>query len=291
MLTDECKKNENDNSSTHLLDMYVDFIGNQLLPEIQYLALKFKTFWAFKPNSSLKAYMEEHQYTFKEFFLPQELLDALVDIIDTNYMTVEGNDALIIPDKKLQKCFASWMFLKKDLTSLCLNHIMVAPANVVKNLQNVYMKRDLSVNAPHKLIYDDTSSRFWIHPTLNLLMNRNKNMSYTFEELYFMFLDFCTTDAQHFSRISEDIIVIHSHSEISKLFQFKYFHLNQISALLKQATFFLGRSNNLQKLWKKKVLPDTLTEKEINQACDFIDNIINSNHNLSATIFFSTIGL
>ncbi len=270
--------------------MYVEFIKEQLLPELQHLTTKYSVWWTFKPDSTLKSYIERHHYKLNDYFIPDELLNILLDIIDSNYMAVEGNSALIIPDKFMKKCFSSWMLLKKDLAFHCLEHIDVVEENISKNLQNKHIAMNLCVNSPIELLYNDRTSKFWVHPILNFHLNQNKDVAYSWTELHFMFLDFCTTNVEHFTRVNETIIAINSQSEISKLFQFKYFHLDQIDDLLKHATYFLGRTNKLQKLWRYKTF-NIMSEEEINQICTFVDDVINNNHNLSGQIYFSCINL
>ena len=270
--------------------MYVEFIRDTLLPELTYLYNKYNVWWQWNKDSSLQQYLIERHYTFEDYFLPSQLLNALTDIIDSEWMGAKGNDELVIPDQALQKCFNSWMFLKKDICVLAMEHVNIVPEHISRPLQNEKIASELFVQSPQKIIYSDNTSRFWIHPKINLYMNKNKAMSYTWNELRYMFLDFCTTNTEHFVRVNENIVAVNVKSDISKLFQFKYFHIDQISSILKQATFYLGRNNTLDKIWHTKTY-DTMSETEINQACMFIDDIINVNHNLSATTFFTNICL
>jgi hypothetical protein len=269
---------------------YVDFIKDDLIPEIQTLTVKYATWWTFKPNSPLKIYLEKHEYTFNTYFLPEELITAILEIIENTYMTLDGNSELIIPDPELQKCFPAWMILKKDIRMHCLEHVDVAPPAVSIPLQNEHIANDFYVHSPIEILYMDRTSQFWLHPVLNSLINHNKQIAYSWNELKFMLLDFCTLNSEHFTRVNENIIFVNTDSELSQLFQFKYFHLDQIERLLKDTSCFLGRTNTLQKLWRHKKY-DVMSENDINYCCTFVDDIINNNHNLSGKFYFSSITL
>jgi|694.fasta_scaffold22337_6 hypothetical protein len=275
-------------SPTSLMTSYVDFIKDDLLPEIQNLTVKYATWWSFKPDSLLKTYLEKHEYAFNTYFLPEDLITAVLEIIDNNSMTLEGNSDLIIPDPALQKCFPAWMILKKNIRIHCMEHIDIAPPVVSIPLQNEHIANDFYVNSPIEILYLDRTSQFWLHPVLNRLINQNKQIAYSWNEMKFMLLDFCTTNTEHFTRVNENLIYINPESELSYLFQFKYFHLDQIEHLLTQTSCFLGRTNTLQKLWRYKKF-DVMTENDVNHCCNFIDNIINNNHNLSKTFYFSSV--
>jgi hypothetical protein len=269
---------------------YVEFIRDELVPEIQNLAAKYATWWSFKPNSLLKSYLEKHEYIFNTYFLPEELITTIFDIIENKYLTLDGNSDLIIPDPELQKCFPAWMILKKDIRMHCLEHIDEAPPVVSIPLQNENIANDFYVTSPVEILYMDRTSQFWLHPVLNSLLNQNKQVAYSWNELKYMLLDFCTLNTDHFTRVNESIIYVNSDSELSNLFQFKYFHLDQIENLLKETSCFLGRTNTLQKLWRHKTF-DVMSEQDVNYSCNFVDDIINNNHNLSGKFYFSSVNL
>ena len=277
-------------SPTSLMTSYVDFIKDYLHPEIENLAAKYATWWTFKANSLLKSYLEKHEVTFNTYFLPNELITAVFDVIQNNFMTLEGNNSLIIPDPNLQKCFPAWMILKKDIPLLCLEHVDIAPPSVSVPLQNEHIANDFYVASPTEILYMDRTSQFWLHPVLNSLINQNKQIAYSWNELKFMLFDFCTTNSEHFTRVNENIICINTDSEFSHLFRFKYFHLDQIEDLLKETSCFLGRTNTLQKLWRCKNF-DVMSENDINYCCNFVDDIINNSHNLSGKFYFSSVNL
>lgn len=290
LVTDNGRDRPNFHSPIFLLEMYLDFIHQRLLPEIERLTSKYAVWWSFKPTSPLKEFLEKYHYKFEDYFLPSTLVDTLCQIIENQYMLIEGNSTLVIPDKELQSCFPAWMFLKKDLMYHCADHIIVASQETSTRLQNENIAKDFYVSSPINLLFQDSTSKFWVHPLLNTLLNQNAQVAYSWNDLHFLFLDFCTTNSDHFSRVNENIISIHPDSELFELFRFNYFHLDQCDDILKQAIFFLGRTNTLQKLWKHKTF-NGISEKEVNEVCSFIDDVINSNHHLSAQSYISAIQL
>ena len=290
LVTDNGRDRPNFHSPVFLLEMYLDFIHQRLLPEIERLTSKYAVWWSFKPTSPLKEFLEKYHYKFEDYFLPSTLVDTLCQIIENQYMLIEGNSTLVIPDKELQSCFPAWMFLKKDLMYHCADHIIVASQETSTRLQNENIAKDFYVSSPINLLFQDSTSKFWVHPLLNTLLNQNAQVAYSWNDLHFLFLDFCTTNSDHFSRVNENIISIHPDSELFELFRFNYFHLDQCDDILKQTIFFLGRTNTLQKLWKHKTF-NGISEKEVNEVCSFIDDVINSNHHLSAQSYISTIQL
>jgi hypothetical protein len=113
--------------------LYLEFIDQQLFPELERLTTKYATWWTFKPTSSLKTFLEKYNYKFEENFRPSNLIDALLNIIETNYMFIEENSCLVIPDKELQKCFPSWMFLINDLICIVLSTLTLRLKKLVSD--------------------------------------------------------------------------------------------------------------------------------------------------------------
>ena len=102
------------------------------------------------------------------------------------------------------------------------------------------------MKTPTDIIYHDLSSMFWLHPTVNYIMNDNKKPMYSWTELNTLFLDFCTTNKKHFTRCDDSSFFINSSSELASLFKFNFFHHNQIEDILKQITKYLGKTNTFK---------------------------------------------
>ncbi len=62
--------------------MYVDFIEEELLPEINSLAEKYADWWTFKPSSPLKAYLSDREIVMDEYFSLEELRYRVMSILE-----------------------------------------------------------------------------------------------------------------------------------------------------------------------------------------------------------------
>jgi len=62
--------------------MYVDFIEEELLPEINRLAEKYADWWTFKPSSPLKAYLSDREIVMDEYFSLEELRYRVMSILE-----------------------------------------------------------------------------------------------------------------------------------------------------------------------------------------------------------------
>ncbi len=136
------------------------------------------------------------------------------------------------------------MILKKDIRMHCLEHVDEAPPAVSIPMQNEHIANDFYVNSPVEILYMDRTSQFWVHPVLHLLMNKNKQIASSWNELKLILLDICTLNTDHFTHVNENIIYVNTDSKLSHLFEFKYFHLDLIENLLKETSCFLGRKKN-----------------------------------------------
>jgi len=227
--------------------MYLDFIKQQLQPKLQKLLHKYSVWWSFKPESQLKDYLEDNDVYLNTFFRPSELYEAITSIVEsTQSMKDSGNNDIVILDAKLQDCFKSWVIYKPELMTLCQEHIDILSPEMSAKLQNESIVNELCIHIPENIIFNDPASMFWLHPEINALMSNNVIILYSWKQMYDVFFDFCTTNKTHFYPINDSIYQIDSNSMFARLFNFKYFHKDQIEDLLKGVTLFLGKSNTLK---------------------------------------------
>jgi len=252
------------------LQMYLDFLEHKFIPELETLIRKYNTWWSFKSDSTLQLYLRSHNYELDTYFLPEELYKAILYIADINNMFEPGNSDIIIPDAKLQQCLSIWVLHISDFYNVCKNHVI--PASVEKNaqLQNEKILNELAIEIPDKLIYNDTSSQFWLHPDLSWIM-KSYEVTYSWQNINEQFLDFCTTNKLHVSRIDDSIFFINPTSELTNIFSFKFFHKDQIENILKLVTKFLGRSKSISNCCKQFQFRNIN-----NKAICFIDLFVNT---------------
>jgi hypothetical protein len=230
-----------------MLSMHQEYIKQHLLPTIKANLSKYSVWWAFKPNSSLQEYLEEHHIYLSQYFTPEELFNALTNIAESKQMFVYGNKHIIIPDNKLQECLNEWVLYCPELLTHCKNHIqnVVANTSMFYKLQSSKINENIYFESPMDIIFNDPSSLFWIHPDINAAMNQTNKVVYTWKELNDLFLDFCTTDEYHFTRKTDCIFYINPSSVLSKIFKSRCFHRNQIETVLKTVTKYLGKTKTI----------------------------------------------
>jgi len=224
--------------------MYLEYIQQELLPLLQKLLNKYSIWWSFKSDSLLKEYLEEHNIYLNNYFCPSDLCNAILTIItESPHMKDSGNSNIIVLDEKLQECFMSWIVYKPDLLSLCRQHVNIVPIETSVKLQNDSIANEIFLKTPDNVIFNDPASTFWLHPEINAVINNRTQVVYTWKEINDLFIDFCTSNQKHFYRVHDDIFQINANSIFASIFQFKFFHLNQIEDMLKKVTFFLGKSD------------------------------------------------
>ena len=227
--------------------MYLRYIEEQVIPELISLQKKFSTWWSFKANSTLQDYLEHHHNIYLDtYFCPDDLFNAIFTLAKHNNMFEVGNTNIIIPDIKMQQCFKTWIIYTSDILTHCAEHVTPVSIEKTELLQNKAISSNYYVKTPTDIIYHDLSSMFWLHPTVNYIMNDNKKPMYSWTELNTLFLDFCTTNKKHFTRCDDSSFFINSSSELASLFKFKFFHHNQIEDILKQITKYLGKTNTFK---------------------------------------------
>ncbi len=210
-------------------------------PLIKSLLKKYAVWWSFKPESKLKEYLEENEVWLPIYFCPQDLCSAIENVARSKLLMDQGNSQLIILDHELQECFKSRVLYVPELITECLEHICFVSSELRVTLQNNAILHDICIETPENIIFNDPSSQFWLHPEINSIINSNSSkITYSWKELNEMFLDFCTTDNNHFIRISDSIIQINSTSIMSKICPFKYFHLLQIEEFFEKNYTLFG---------------------------------------------------
>jgi len=226
--------------------MYVDFIEEELLPEINSLAEKYADWWTFKPSSPLKAYLSDREIVMDEYFSLEELRYRVMSILEHAAQFL-NSDVIVLADQELQMVFDSWyIFVPDIIENHLLSHVIPAPVDIISNdLQNKHMIEDFFVYSPVDIIYKDPSSVFWIHPFVDFAMNRSTGNVGSWNKLLFMFTEFCLNNTTYFTRFSDSIIGINVNTSLTSLFDFKFFHLSQVETLLQQITKFLGRKNSM----------------------------------------------
>jgi hypothetical protein len=207
---------------------------------------KYSVWWSFKTNSTLQTYLKEHKVFLKKYFTPEELYTSLLNIFESQQMFVCGNKKLITADVKLQKCFNTNVIYICELKSHCQNHIKeISDPLIYKKLQNKRINKNIIFESSEELIFNDYSSLFWIHPEINFAINQNCKLVFSWNELYQLFLDFCTTNNTYFVQKPDSIIYINSLSSFAKIFKVQCFHRNQIEDVLKTISKYLGKTNTI----------------------------------------------
>ena len=127
-------------------------MNNTLLPELQDLESKYSVWWSFKPNSSLKTYLEEQKYILPKYFSPTNLLNIVMDVLSN--MSVTGNSDIIELDNDLQIVFDSWIIYVPNLMQEHLMpHIIEAPAEISQQLTDEHIMKNLVIESPYDILY------------------------------------------------------------------------------------------------------------------------------------------
>jgi hypothetical protein len=264
-----------------LLQQYATFIKEELLVKLNPLVKDSEIWWTFKPDSTLKPFLEEeHHHFLPNYFRPQELIDAVK--LTFYWMSAEKNTQLIICNDAWQSIFHKEIIYEPDLEAHLLYHVDIVPKDVSISLQNNFIHQNLTINPPLDIIYKDASSRFWLHPVINYSLTKNTRLSFSWKNLLNIFTDFCFDDDLYFKRKDEDFIEINPSTTISSIFNFNCFHVNQIEQILKHLTIYLGKYTALS-----DICPDLKSEyvfydflyndnSDYNDIFRFIENSVNN---------------
>ena len=225
-----------------IFQMHLDML-HQLIPELKKSLNESSIWWSVKPDSPLNTYIP-HFFATKEYFLLDDLVKAIADKAYCNQSTEPGNPSLLIADKILFSCFNKPLIIIEELYELCLNHIYVANKSETFRLQQNYVHNTLLVPFHDSIVYNDPSSRFWLHPDVNYFMTGNRQIIYTWEELKETFQQFLG-NKEHFIRFDETKYELNNSSPLCDIFKFKHFDQTQIENILVKLTKYLGKCQSL----------------------------------------------
>lgn len=261
---------------------YVEFIERDLLPELNFLAEKYATWWTFKPFSPLKSYLNDREITLDEYFCLDEIKEQVLNVLK-NANQYYNKDVIVLMDEEQQMVFDSWfIFLPDIVEEYLMPHVIAAPAEISNALQNKHMAANFYIDSPIDIIYKDPSSVFWLLPSIDLIINKSTGNVFFWNRLLFMFTDFCLNNKDYFTRHSDTILSINENTFLTSLFSFKYFHLSQIENMLKKITKFLGKKNGIIQschFMKNNSLLNVPSTKK-HPVFTFIDDIVSNNNNL-----------
>ena len=266
-------------SLTHL---YVNFIRDGPLLQLQTLSEKYARWYTFKPNSLLQTYLNDREICLDKYFQPDELLNKVLQFL-TKESHLSNNDVIELNEEQ-QIVFDAWfIFIPNIMKEHLMTHIIEAPKEIAESFQNKMMLENFYVDSPMDIIYTDPLSVFWILPEIDAVLTGSTGNVYSWNRLLFMFTELCLNRHDLFTRKNDDIISINENTSLTTLFQFKYFHISQFETILKHITKFLGRKAGLLDscpFLKHNPTLFRLKSSEKVNVFNFIDYIINNNNNL-----------
>jgi hypothetical protein len=260
------------------LDFIIDLQGNLLR-----VVNRYSEWYTFTPNSALKEYIDKNNIYITKYFSPSDLISVVKRIMDFPFYNLPNNSQLTTLEPELQAVFGQWIIYEPDIWSYCLPHIQEVPITLSIPLQNEQIKKNFYIDVPNDLIYQNSSSRFWLHPSVNEVLTKNKQLIFSWNTLVTLFTDFCTSNNDYFSRQDESFVRINPNTSLSPLFSFNCFHINQCESILKQLTKFIGKFNSLAQLCpnlkSEYIFYDFLTNEKsmYNSVFKFIEDTINNN--------------
>jgi hypothetical protein len=286
VFTDSCTScaidNADQNLSRSLLKMYLEII-TELQENLSNVVNRYSEWFTFKSNSTLKEYFNKNNIYISTHFCPADLIKAVKRIIDFPFFNLQNNSQLVTLEPDLQVVFGQWIIYEPELWTHLLPHIQEVPLSTSIPMQNEKIKNDFHIDISDEIIYQNISSRFWLHPTVNEILSNNKKLTYTWNNLLSSFIDFCTSNNEFFSRQDESFIRVNPNTSLTHLFSFNCFHVDQCEAILKQLTKFVGKYVTLPdicpQLKSEYIFYDVLTNEKstYKNVFRFIENIINNN--------------
>lgn len=216
---------------------FINDLLDKLVREVNY----YSEWYTFKPNSSLKEYFENNNIFVPPNFVSADLINAVKQVLDFSYFNSQNNSKLLTLEPALQVIFGQWVLYEPDIWTYLVDHIDETPIGQSIMLQNEKVKRNFCIDVPDELIYNNPSSKFWLHPTVNTVLTKNKRLVHTWDTLLTNFVDLCTTQNDFFSRQDESFISVNPNTTLTPLFSFNCFHVNQCELILKQLTKFIGK--------------------------------------------------
>lgn len=229
----------------HLASLYLELIETHLIPEISKL---LHTGWiSFKTDSTLCNYLAKHGYLLPSCFQPEELSDILYSIFKTQNLVVKGNSSLILLNNDLQEIFNTPLLYTPEINEYFATHIYRVNDRVESKLINTAIHKQLYVNFSFEnIIFNDSSSLFWLEPEFNEILNQHKKLTYTWNEILASFEKYIVDHAC----VPEDycnssIITLSPQAKLLELLPCNVFDRSQINTILKQRTQFLGRKKSI----------------------------------------------
>jgi hypothetical protein len=269
----------NDPFKNQITKLYLEFLNTQLIPELSRKNVEYAEWWILKPESSLSNLIQQQRLPLNLFFRPIELTTLIQDYAHQNDMYIKGNENILILNDELKTCFNTPIVYIPDLYNLCLPHVDVVNESKSFVIKNKLIHDEMYVDSPTEIIYCDPSSKFWIpRQFFSSGISTNNQFIFSWKELYDNFLSFITKPNAHIKQITNTIFFIDDNSIFADRFNFKYFHINQISLILKQMIKFLGKSNTIL-----TACPD-LKFEDINPQDDVVlwmEDIIQNNNNIT----------
>lgn len=251
-----------------ILHTYREFI-TQLNKRIHVLSLEYCHWYSFKNNSLLKQYLLEHNTYLDETFTSKTLCNTMLDLFAYKNLEQTQNHEIYVLDSKLQTVLNSYMVYKPNMLEICMPQLQKVSNEVQLQLEKKHVFQDLFVFCPKTIIYQDPTSVFFLYHPINKLM-RYHTFIHTWKDLVLLFLDFCSTNQENFTR-NLDFIEIRDNSPMSNLLPFKYFHIDQCEMIVKQLSMYLGRqslSTYSCPYFKKPLFPN----QSFNTVIQFVEN-------------------
>jgi hypothetical protein len=241
--------------------------------------VEYAEWWILKPESNLSKIIQQQRVPLNLFFRPVELTTLIQNYAHQNDMYIKGNSDILILNNELKMCFNTPIVYIPDLYNLCLPHVNVVNESKSFVIKNELIHDEFYADSSTEIIYCDPSSKFWIPRQLSSsCFCNNTQIIFSWKELYENFLKFITSPNSHITQINNSIFFITEKSIFAHQFNFKYFHINQISIILKQMIKFLGKSNTFLTMCPDLKFSEIEPQDKI---VFWIEDIIQKNNNIT----------
>ena len=255
-----------------LVHLYLDFIQTNLAPKLQTFVNEHVEWWTFKTHSTLAKYLKSLNYELNVFFRPAELINIIINIANKFFLYSNYDSDLIILNKPLYDCFLCWTITRKKLHKVCLPHVISVYSKYKHLNTEIFL-----IKAPTKLIYQDVSAVYWLHPLINFHITNNKQITYSWNELCSLFYNFLINSKHHVKLENNDTFIVKPESFLNKDLKLKQFSKEDIPTIMSYYTKFLGKSNNLYNVCQNLKFKNSYVFTNLIQ---FIENIIMFNTDL-----------
>jgi len=185
-----------------------------------------------------------------EYFTPGVLIDCIKEQANRLHLIDPRNSALLFTDNSpFETCFKNSILYIPELYNHLLPHVnVVCHAETLLKLKHQAINDDIYVDTPTAIILQDPQAQFWLPPIFNQIVCKNKKITYSWAELHDIFQEFFMSNSNfnHFVRLDDSVFQIKSSSPLAtNLFNFTYFHKNQLTTLLHCITKYLGTTSNV----------------------------------------------